>query len=260
VYDPSQASQPARWLELPGPADTQPAALGAGSIVPLSIGQVFYVDPSSAEPLRAVFQPPTPPGLEVSWLPVGVIEGASDECVLADGRGKVYVVRLENADAPTLSAVREADIGKSLVSGVAVVGGNVFVGTKDAQLAQLAGSSLEQLEPVGLSGRAVWGPFGCGQCILVATDAQQLHCLDASGALRWQIPLPQDELVGRPLVDADAVVVAFENGQLLKLSLTSGEEQFSINVGQPLAAGPLRLQSRLVVAGHDGSLLVVDEE
>jgi outer membrane protein assembly factor BamB len=259
VYDASDRRQPARWLELPAALATPPMPMGDGFLAALDIGQVFYVDPSAADPLVAAFQPPLAPQSKVHWLPPGRAVDATDQCILTDGSDKIYLLQLTAGAQPALEATAEMPVEVPLSGPVAVLGAKAFIGRKDGGLAVVSLPSLEPGESASFSGRAVWGPFVVAGQILVATDAGELHCIAPGGATSWHVPLAHDELAGEPLAAGDAVVVAYRTGQVQKLNLADGAVVGTVDTGQSLAAGPIRLQQRLVIAAHDGTLLVVNE-
>lgn len=259
VYNPAGNRPSARWLDLPGPLATPPVALGDGFLAALTMGQVFYVDPSASEPLVTAFQPPLAPQSVLSWLPPGVSAGSPDQCVLTDGRDKLYLLRLADGSRPTLDAVAESLVDLPLTSRVAVHDAMAFVACKDGRLVTYRLPSLEAGEAAQLSGTATWGPFVVDGHLLVGTDAGQLHCLDASAAPQWQVPLDHGQPAGPPLAADGAIVIAFRNGVVQKLDLATGNEIAGVDTEQSLASGPVRLQQRLVLAAHDGTLLVVDE-
>jgi outer membrane protein assembly factor BamB len=66
------------------------------------------------------------------------------------------------------------------------------------------------------------------------------------------------KLAGPPLVVGEQVYVASQDGTVLKLSLADGSEQGRIDAGEPIAAGPVLLNNRLVVAAEDSTLLVLE--
>jgi len=51
--------------------------------------------------------------------------------------------------------------------------------------------------------------------------------------------------------------VTTKSGRLLRLELASGEELGLIDVGEPVAAGPIAMGERLLLASKGGSLLLV---
>ena len=262
IYDPANRRNPGHWLELPGELAVPPVAVASGMVAALQLGQVFYVDTTQADPLVAAFQPPLTPQQRVYWLPIGTNQTnpeLADQCILADGRENIYRLRLQTEPDASLVGEAENQVAVSLKSRIAVVGELAYVGTGKGQLASFRLPSLELAESIELGGQAVWGPFVIGNQVVVATDQNEMICVDGSQQTKWKISLAFGEPIGVPLASADSILIAYRTGQLQKLDISSGDEVSSIATGQPLAAGPVRLQKRIVLTAHDSTLLVVDQ-
>ncbi len=96
-----------------------------------------------------------------------------------------------------------------------------------------------------------------GDHVLLATDDDQLYCLDSAQKTVWQVALPYGRLAGAPLLVDSQYVLAAANGVIWRVESATGKEVGSVETGYPLGTGPVRLGDVLLVGGHDGSLYKV---
>lgn len=102
-----------------------------------------------------------------------------------------------------------------------------------------------------------WGPFAAGKQVLVATIGGELLAFDDQQALVWQVPWQHGHLAGMPLATDDGLLLSTMTGQIYRLAADSGNELASVDLGEPLATGPVALGDRWLLAGCGGTLLVV---
>ena len=88
---------------------------------------------------------------------------------------------------------------------------------------------------------------------MLATDTGQCYCFDESGQPVWQAASPYGPLAGAPWYQ-DHYLLAAASGVVWKADATSGKELAKVDLGQPLATGPVLWGDRLLIGGHDGSL------
>ena len=94
-----------------------------------------------------------------------------------------------------------------------------------------------------------------GQCVLLATDDYQLHCFDAAGQRMWHVAMPYGPLAGAPLAVGDRdYLAAAVGGTVWRIDGASGKDLGRVDVGEPLATGPVVLADSIVVGGADGCL------
>lgn len=249
---------PLSRVTLPGALACQPTAFGDGWIAPLVVGQIFYLDSKSGSPLAAPFQPPLAPGQSVTWQPVSVVD--ESQLLATDGTEKIYLIELQQSNAPALVAVTEAAVGPApLATPLVAHGGRAYAGTEDGRLAVVQLPSLDAADPIALPARVAWGPYRAGDHLVLRTENNELIAIDDSGSRSWQVATSKARFTGPPLVSNGAMVVALESGEVLKFSLSDGSEQARSDTGQPITSGPVVLNGRLLVAAHDGALLVLEE-
>jgi outer membrane protein assembly factor BamB len=96
-----------------------------------------------------------------------------------------------------------------------------------------------------------------GDHVLLATDDDQLYCLDANQKVVWRLPLSYGPLAGNPLNTDAGYVLAATSGVIWRLESATGKELAKIETGCPLGTGPVPLGDGLLVGGHDGCLYKV---
>ena len=118
---------------------------------------------------------------------------------------------------------------------------------------------LKRLNEHKLSGRCVWGPAALGDRVLLATDDNQLLCLDAKGEKLWQIALAYGPLAGSPLAVEDGYVFASTSGVIWRVDAKTGKELGKVETGRALATGPAAMGNQVFVGGTDGSIYEVKQ-
>jgi outer membrane protein assembly factor BamB len=252
VFDPKEGRR-FRWVFLPDPLAAPPIPLADDLLVPCRSGQVFLLDPRTGSPRTEPFQPTLPGGAQVAWSrPTPVGEG---EFLLAEGHSGLYRIGIEDQPKPHLAARAQVDLTEPIESPIAVVG-NVAYAVDASQ--SLLTFELPKLTLVGdprpLGARSAWGPDRVGDCVLLATDDDQLYCLGAEGKIVWQIPLPYGPLAGRPLATDAGYLLVAARGVIWRLDPATGRELAKAETGYPLATGAVPLGDGLLVGGHDGCL------
>jgi outer membrane protein assembly factor BamB len=235
----------------PDAVASAPAALGEGVIVIDRAGQVLLVNVETGQPLAAPFVPRIAPGAE-SWRNPAVVAGKL-EAVVSDGRSRIYRLGVQDQPAPYLTALAEEPLTTPLVSDLAVSGEFVFAADEAGKLTAFQLADLKVVKNWPLGATAIWGPMAVGRNVLVATD-RELFCFDSKPDLVWKKPLPAGSPIGRALAQGDEFVLASPTGIVWRIDRQSGEVKAKIDLGQPLASGPVAFDKHLVVAGTDGSL------
>jgi hypothetical protein len=255
VYDPAAASDRLRQLTLPGELACQPAALDAGLLVPLQIGQAFLLDPRTGTELVKPFQPPlVNDGQPHEWR--APASPAQKDVLLSDGRGTLYRVGRVETPEPHLEALATATNEEPIVTPPAALDQFAFGGDSRGRLYAYTLPDLNPTKEWNLEGEIVWGPVRIGRHVLVMTARDELWAFDGQPEPIWSGPVRlSSPLAGAPLEVEGGLVVATVNGIIGRIELASGELHGAMNLGQPLSGAPVRLGNELLLSTHDGALL-----
>ncbi|NQT13299.1 MAG: PQQ-binding-like beta-propeller repeat protein, partial [Planctomycetes bacterium] len=254
VFDPAEGAR-FRWLSLPHPLGGHPLAFGDGLLAPTEVGQAFLLNVRSGKRQIEPFQPPLTSGEQVVWSRPAL--AGPEAMLLAESHTGLYRIGVKEKPKPHLASLAEADLAEPIVSPLAVLENVVYaLDAADSLLAfELPGLTPSPPRPLGA--KSVWGPGRVGDHVLLATDDDQLYCLDSAQKIVWQVALPYGRLAGAPLLVDGQYVLAAANGVIWRVESATGKEVGSVETGYPLATGPVRLGDGLLVGGHDGSLYKV---
>ncbi|HMP07943.1 MAG TPA: hypothetical protein PJ982_16455, partial [Lacipirellulaceae bacterium] len=248
-----------RSIELSDPLAGPLAAWNGQLVAATAAGQVFSLNPDSGEPVATPFQPELAPNQRYRWLaPAAVETPAGPGLAVSDGEANIYLLKIVPEPTPHLALATSADVGADpLDSRLAVAGNTVLAATLGGRLARYAIPDLAAGDSIELGARAKWGPFAYGDGVRLATEAEELLWVGSNGTVHWRRALDRGAPRSQPLFDGDSVL-AIVDGGVMRVSLKDGSETGFAEVGQPVAAGPVRLGERLVVTTPDGALLVVN--
>ena len=249
-----------KTVKIVGPASCPPVVWGDGFVVPTQAGQVFLYNSEDGQQWGSPFQPPLAPGATYDWHPPAVYgSGNEAQLVLSDGREKVYLLSRVESPQPHLTADTKVDLSTApLNTGFAVVGELALAGAEDGSLSVFELPSLAAKASVKIGSQVIWGPFGVGENVVLATATEEIVCLDSQANVAWRQPLAHGPLAGRPIVHDGGLEVLCQQGGLMRIDLASGEEAAFVPLPQPVVAGPVPFGRRLVVSSYDGTLLVID--
>jgi hypothetical protein len=255
VLDPVAAADRFRRVTLLDPLAAAPAAFAGGLLVPCQVGQVFLVDPRTGGKMVEPFQGELAGGGRLPWRQAVLVD--ENSVVLADGSKRVY--RLGIKDQPTrhLAALDQVETAKPIVSPVAVVGNVAYAVDEAGVLQRFVLPKLTPGEPTPLGGKPVWGPHRSGDHVFLATDDEQLLCLDGEGKVVWKIALLYGPLAGRPLPLGKEYLLASAAGVVSRVDAASGKELGKLETGHPLGTGPVLLGEQILLSGNDGTLYMV---
>jgi outer membrane protein assembly factor BamB len=260
LYNPSLAASPAKWIQLDGPLACSVTPFADGIIVPLKIGQIFYLGAADGAKLALPFQATLEPQKEWHFTPAGAIESDPPSFVIADGHGKLYHIALGNNPQPHLHDGQQADAGPHPIESPFIAfGDSAFAIGGSSHLLRVKLPSLEPTGDANLPAPVVWGPFRVGDVMLLATADNQLMAVAADGQIKWKAAVEHGDLIGAPLSQTDSIVVSYKKGVIERRSLVDGKPAAAKNIEQPLAAGPVAFLQKLVLAAIDGTILVVDQ-
>jgi outer membrane protein assembly factor BamB len=258
VLDPARTAEPFHWLRLPDVVSAPPIAFGGGLLAPGKAGQVVLCDLQSGQLLGTPFQPPLAAAIRSAWgtpVPAG-----KDRFVIADGRGKLYLVGLKRDPQPHLIELAQVAVPARIVSPLAIAAGKVVYAVDAAgTLAAFMLPGLQRDTIWPLEDRCTWGPATIGNYVLLGCGPQKLWCLDVDQRPVWQTELPYGSPVGSPLQSGGHALLAFARGVVCRIDVATGKELGRIDVGQALASGPELVGKRLFAGTLDGSLLEIKQ-
>jgi outer membrane protein assembly factor BamB len=249
LFDPKAGEKAVRRVALADAMPTTVTAFAGGAVVPGRLGQVALVD-VKGDKLAEPFQPLLPGGTEFAWRR-GAAAGGT--LVVSDGRAKLYAVQRQNDPKPHLAQTAEVQSGV-ITTPVAMAGQIAYAADASGTLAPYGLPKLERGQTWPLGSRCVWGPCAVGKRVLAATAAGKLLCLDDQAKLAWQVDLPAGPPAGTPIEASGAYLLATRRGQVLKIDAASGKSSAKLELGRPLASGPVSLGGRMFVGGADGTL------
>ncbi len=251
VFDSDGPKKPlASWM-LPAPLACPPIAVAGGLLAPLKVGQIYLLDPLTGNSLCVPFQPRLQSGDLPLWrAPVSV---GDKEFVISDGRKKLYRLQLVDKPALHMQIAAEVELAEAIVSPLATTGKAVCGVDAAGKLDFFQLPELTRSQQHALAGPCAWGPCRVGNRILLAAEAGPCYCFDESGLL-WQAALPYGRLVGDPLAVKDHLLMAAASGVVWRVEASSGKELGKVDIGRPLATGPVLWGDRIVIGGPDGSL------
>ena len=182
--------------------------------------------------------------------------------VLCDGDKRLTVVGISAEGEKALAQSAAALTKSAIVSPIAVLDKVVFVVVRDEADAtdRLLGFVLPDLAPGKsqvLDGPCVWGPRRVGKLVLASTAKGTLWAIDGRQQVVWQAALEYGPLAGVPCAVGDAIYLSARGGMVWRISAIDGKELGKVDAGCPLGTGPVVMGQRLVVGGHDGSLLEI---
>jgi hypothetical protein len=257
VYDPAAGEQALHWLAFSPPSACTPLGWNKGLLVPTTQAEIDWRDPRSGAPLARPFLPTVRIGSLPAWATPAVVSGEPARFAVSDGRGSLYLVGLRSEPEPHLAAFAETSaVSEPPIGPPVALGDTVYL----PQANGLAAFRLPDLEPaarIDLTARPLWGPYVVADRLLIATDRNELICVAGDGSIRWRRGLPESLPVGTPTADAAQVWLSVAAGSIWQLRLDSGDILREVATTRRLASGPVLIEHSLVVATHDGSLLVL---
>jgi outer membrane protein assembly factor BamB len=239
-----------------GDAMMSPVPFAGGLLAPIKDGTVTCMDPVSGGPKLQPFHPSVPTGTATQWNAPAVLDGGQ-EFVIANARGQIYRVGLK--DRTQLAELGARSLESEVVGPLAATGAACYLATRSGDadtLVGLAAATLATAQQWPLTGRLQWGPIRVGDSVWVATETECMS-VDSSHQQRWKVPLEHSPPIGQPLVIGGVVWLATVDGFLLKLDPATGVVSSAVDVGEPLAAGPVTYGERLLVAARSGAVLMI---
>ncbi|WP_417732896.1 PQQ-binding-like beta-propeller repeat protein [Rosistilla oblonga] len=260
VYDPSREKQKLRLVKLAlpdGRPTADPLVVGRGLLMPQDSGRIAMMDWQSGRMLSNPFQPSLKPDEKVTWTTMAALPSDPEQVIFGDNRKKLYRVRAGDQ----IRQLSDNDVERPLLGPLTIVGDQVLAiasGPSADMLLTFDSNSLKAGTELLLEGRVTWGPKTIDSVALVATDNQKLTAFDSTGKAVWQVDLPAGKPVGDPLPADGSLLLAGEQGWVLRIDPSNGQLQGKTDIGQPLSGTPLVFGSVIVVPGAEGIVFAID--
>jgi len=97
-----------------------------------------------------------------------------------------------------------------------------------------------------------------GDYVVLVTNDSLIHVIDSEGKVRSH-SLTHGLPAGEPVVDGAHWLLASSEGTVWRIDPASGEELASLDTGLALGSGLADYGRRLLAAGHDGTLYVIEK-
>ncbi|MEI8376045.1 MAG: PQQ-binding-like beta-propeller repeat protein [Planctomycetota bacterium] len=270
IYDPKEQDKQLRYFLSPSKMSVGPGAFAGGLLTPCVNGQVFLLDLEARGEMVEPLQPAVKDVSSWNWrTPIAVDDKLA---VLCDGDSRLMVINIgtdtkkDSTDVPkkALSEVASATTKNGLVSPIVVLGNSVYVVDSTNKLLSFELPNLTPGKSQVLGARCVWGPQRVGKLVLVATEKGslpteqgRLFAIDERQQVVWESVLGYGPLAGSPYLSGDEIFLSARSGMVWRISAADGKEIGKIDAGCPLGTGPLVVGSRVIIGGHEGSLLEV---
>ncbi|WP_254513706.1 outer membrane protein assembly factor BamB family protein [Anatilimnocola floriformis] len=241
-----------RKLPLPGSLAGRPAVAGQNLLVPLSDGSIQCLSAASGEIMAAPFMLPN----ASNSVAVIALDDGGQSALVSDGSQTIVRIGLSAEPKPHWSEQAAVRLQQPLAAPPATLAEVVFAADRRGQLQVYSLPELTAGTSVDLKGGQVnWGPHRVGDCVLLATDRDELWCCDATRQPRWQQPLSAGHLIGPPLVQDGKLIVTTASGTVEVRSAGSGEIMASANTRQPLAGSALLSGKSLWLTTNFGQVI-----
>ena len=217
--------------------------------------QVALITTATGQPAAVPFQPRMAPGGKLLWQRPAVVAG-KQEAIVTDGVKAIYRLALKADPIKHLEPVAEAPLAVPLVSPIAALEAAAFSVDENRNLLAFGIADLKITKSWPLEAGVIWGPVRAGDAVLLATE-NELICIDNRPDVAWRKPLTATP-VGEPLVAGDNFALSTIGGTLAQFDRKTGEDRGKIDVGQPLAGGPVDSGKQWLVPGHDGSFYWIE--
>lgn len=260
IYDPKEQDKQLRNVFSPKKMSMGPGAFAGSLLTPCVNGQVFLLDPEARGEMAKPLEPAVKGVGSWNWrTPIAVDDKLA---VLCDGDSRLMVINISTDTEKALGEVASATTKNGLVSPIAVLGNSVYVVDSTNKLLSFELPNLSQGKSQVLGSRCVWGPQRVGKLVLVATEKGslptepgRLYAINEQQQVVWQSILGHGPLAGTPHLSGDEIFLSARTGMVWRISAADGKELGKVDAGCLLGTGPLVVGSRVIVGGHEGSLL-----
>ncbi|MDA7979902.1 MAG: PQQ-like beta-propeller repeat protein [Pirellulales bacterium] len=260
-------AQKARFsiVRLPGVSSCHPLTFGENLLVPAKDGRVYLVNPQDGSNVVEPFQPIVEPGIEYAWRSQANASGAKS-ILLHDGISRLYLIGVNADPRPHLASLAEEESLIQFRGDFVRLNEHAYGVDTDRRVVPLAltEQTIVIKDAISVPGGVAWGPHRAGDLAMVCSASGELHAWNDSGVAAWTGDRAAEgnrvnNPVGTPLVDDSGCWISEQDGQLVHVDAGTGTVDQRLEVGRPLASGPIVWNDSLVIAGLDGSLLMIDK-
>ncbi len=238
---------------LPANPQANPVPLGKRIVVPVA-GKLHVARTGQADTIIQDFQFPSGDASPV-WKQV---LAADDKTLIGlTEAGELLQVRLESNPRPHLAEVARQPLPSPAVGQLVMHQGRFAVACSTGDVFLFDATKFEPVGRRTLENPASGAAYSTDIGVLVETNRSELHCLnpDAELTSQWQLKLPDSSLAGQPVVVDGVLVLALENGRVLRVKPDTGELLSEQQAAGSLDSGPLQLGTQSFVISGDGSLI-----
>jgi outer membrane protein assembly factor BamB len=236
----------------------QPAPFGKYLLIPTPEGRVFRVNPLNGSLMGAPFGPPANPNQTVRWTRPAVFE-EENLFVIGNDRGVLYSVAAEGDQA--LLGKSQIDGDAAFVSPLLRIENAIFVITRGTGGDHLNSYNVfPELKLINSKALAqpYIGPFvATSQSLLMVTADSKLVCWKPNLEVAWELPLAS-KIAGSPVEEGESLVVALDDGNILRLNKNTGEQIKSSNLGLPIAGSPFEFNGNWYLSDVNGVIHVIE--
>lgn len=238
------------------PAVVAPGGLQAG---PAGVGTtVVFTD--AGRKLHAYRVPEEFVRERVEWSPLALSEDAS--AVLSDGDAVAVVLQTTVARVDlatgTMTSMAEQDTEHPIVGRPVLTDGAILFARSDGKLYGYDRTGARRFEPVALPVATPVQMAASGARVAVVSADGQILGYDArTGELTWRGP-KLSAVDHAPAFVGDELYVALRNERVVVLDWNASALKKTLPTGLRPAGPPIVRNGRLIAAGEDGSLRVID--
>ncbi len=260
AYGPNQWSS-ASLNQMQSPANRpggQPAAFGKYLLVPSLDGQVVRVNPKNGFLIGAPFQPAVNPNQAVHWTRPTVFED-QNTFVIGTEAGTIYSVEADGEKSLVRKGQIEGDAG--FISPLVQIGTKVFGVCRDTNNDRVVSFNVFP-ELIAATTKTLDQPYfghltALGEQLFLVSADGNLVCFKPDLEISWQVPLV-GKIAGQLLDAGGTILIAFDNGDIVRLNKGTGETIKTISLEQPLANPPVEYNGNWYVGDQNGVIHVIE--
>ena len=231
-----------------------PVAMGNSLLAPSAAGPIYLLDATNGKQRFSPFMPRTAPRADIGWLRPATI--GSNQFIAAEKSGQLYRVAANNE----MTLEEEATLEGEIIAGLAATGNIAYAVVRIGGSEQVAAINAEDLKVASttmLQGGLSWGPKRVGELVVVADADRNIYAFDNTGNTRWKLENGPVPLSGNPLAMGRATIFTSTDGDIATVD-ASGQVIAQKRFGEPLGSGPVAYRGKLLIAGWDGTLFLVN--